>query len=438
MALPNPVIFIPGITASYLKDVYPLPPETLWSVLKKQYDRAKMHPDNVALEATQPSLVRPDQLFEIAYEELIEELRYNLSPSPDRPVPVFPFAYDWRQPLHLIEGHLAEFIDEVIARTKLMGHYHPAFAKKPKVNIIAHSMGGLITAGYVESHGAEKIDKIATLATPYNGSFEAIVKMTTGTADMGGSNPSSREREASRVTPALYHLIPDFDAGMILPDGSTLPKDSFSAKLWQPSIIDTVREYVHRYSVTKARSSARGTKLFDDLLKTAKTHRNRVAGLKLKDAGLDKKRWLAVVGTGTETRVRMSIRNKRNKPEFVLTSKDRLNNWGHDDTDTARQTGDGTVHFEGAIPKFLDYESLVCVTPQDYGYWEVADRLISGKAGLHGILPNMNMLHRMLVRYFWGWGDPRGNTWGRSAPGVDKKDWAKATPLKLRHKDPVD
>jgi hypothetical protein len=33
------------------------------------------------------------------------------------------------------------------------------------------------------------------------------------------------------------------------------------------------------------------------------------------------------------------------------------------------------------------------------------------------------MLHRLLVRHFTGRGDPRGNTWGRRAPGVAKNKW---------------
>ena len=206
----HPVIVVPGVTATYLRDLYPLPPETIWAVIRKKFDRVQLHPDDTRYEARQPAVVRPDQLYEIAYEELIEELRYNLSDSEDDPVPVFPFTYDWRQPLHVIEASLAEFIDEVIDRTRLMRNYHAdkTYREAMKVNLVGHSMGGLVIAGFMQEYGAEKIDrinKIATLATPYKGSFEAMVKMITGTANIGGSTPSSREREASRLTPSLYH-----------------------------------------------------------------------------------------------------------------------------------------------------------------------------------------------------------------------------------------
>jgi hypothetical protein len=93
-------------------------------------------------------------------------------------------------------------------------------------------------------------------------------------------------------------------------------------------------------------------------------------------------------------------------------------------------TGDGTVPFEGAVPSFLKEENLVCVTPDDYGYWELQDRAMTKIAGFHGILPNMNMLHRMIVRFFTNRSDYHKNTWGRRAPGVAR--WN--PPIQLREK----
>ena len=45
MALPHPVIVVPGITATYLHDEYPLPPEDIWKVIKQDYERIVLHPD---------------------------------------------------------------------------------------------------------------------------------------------------------------------------------------------------------------------------------------------------------------------------------------------------------------------------------------------------------------------------------------------------------
>ena len=47
MADVHPGIVVPGIIATYLRDDYPLPPETIWAVLNKDYERAALHPDNL-------------------------------------------------------------------------------------------------------------------------------------------------------------------------------------------------------------------------------------------------------------------------------------------------------------------------------------------------------------------------------------------------------
>jgi len=441
----HPVIVVPGVTATYLRDFYPLPPETIWAVIRNKYDRVQLHPDDTRYEARQPAVVRPDQLYEIAYEELIEELRFNLSKSENDPVPVFPFTYDWRQPLHVIEASLAAFVDEVIDRTRLMRNYHAdkTYREAMKVNLVGHSMGGLVIAGFLEKYGPikgadeikmiDKINKIATLATPYKGSFEAMVKMITGTANIGGSTPSSREREASRLTPSLYHLLPSFDTGIARQRGAGLPNSTFDPGLWQPSIIDTIVEYVRLHGVNRSLSiparEKKGRQLFGGLLTQAGGHRARVDGLDLAALGFDTGRWLCVVGVDATTRVRMRVDREDGHPVFRLKSADRKNEWDEKDTETRKLTGDGTVHFKGAVPEFLPYESLVCVSPDDYGYWELADAGLSKLAGFHGILPNMNMLHRLLVRHFTGWDDLRGNTWGRPAPGISKENWK--PPLKL-------
>jgi pimeloyl-ACP methyl ester carboxylesterase len=435
---PDPVIVVPGVTATYLRDLYPMPPETIWTVLSNDFGRARMHPDNPRYEAEQPAVVRPDQLYEIAYEELIEELRYDLAEAPEEPVPVFPFGYDWRHPLHVTQQSLDAFIDEVIERTALLRHYHKdGYGTAPKVNLIGHSMGGLVIAGYIADRGADRIDKVATLATPFGGSFEAIVKMVTGTANIGGPKPSSREREAARLTPSLYHLLPAFDSGIELAPGLELPTSTFDPALWQPSIVETIAAYIERHGIdparTKTKRKQQARSLFAELLKSAGQHRAQVEGLDLAAKGFDVGRWLCVAGVDCKTRTRMTIGGTGKTPQFLLTRKDRLNHWGNADPETAKLTGDGTVHFKGAIPPFLPYESLVCVSPDDFGYWELQDQATTELGGFHGILPNMNMLHRLLVRHFTGRKDSKGNTWGRPPPGVVKGDWK--PPLTLTPKE---
>jgi hypothetical protein len=104
---------------------------------------------------------------------------------------------------------------------------------------------------------------------------------------------------------------------------------------------------------------------------------------------------------------------------FAFDGDDRQDAWPGSEA-----TGDGTVPFLGAEPAFLKRANLVCVTPDDYGYWELQDKTMTKVGGgFHGILPNMNMLHRLIVRFVTNAPDPHGKTWGRPAPGVDGGMW---------------
>ena len=208
---PYPVIFLPGIMGSALRDEYPVAPETVWSPFKlliKAYDRITPHPSDPRYELNEPARVVADQVFEIVYSEFVEELRHNLSPQTDEPVPVYPFAYDWRQPLENLENSLAGFVDEVIDRTKLLRHYHDSgYGTKDfpaQVNLAGHSTGGLIIASYLQKYGEDKVSRVATMGSPFRGSLESVAKTATGVAALGTSPGSSREREAARgLRPSL-------------------------------------------------------------------------------------------------------------------------------------------------------------------------------------------------------------------------------------------
>ena len=336
MALPNPVIFVPAIIATYLRDLYPIPPETIWSVLRTDHERAALHPDDLTekvplnqrvFEAIEPAKIVPDEAYEIIYKELIEELRFNLRSKADEPVPVFVFGYDWRQPLEAIEDELAAFVDEVIRRTTLLRHYfRGGYADAPKVNLVGHSMGGLVIAGYLARHGGtHKIGKVATLGSSFQGSFETVIKVTTGTANLGTAPPSSREREAARMTPALYYLVPSFASGLKIDPG--LPNANlFDQRLWQPSIIDTIAEYIRLHGRDPARSATQrraiASELFAAMLAAAQAHRSRLDTLNLTNAGLSAASdWLAIIGVNATTRVRLSIVKNGQSPEFAFAQR---------------------------------------------------------------------------------------------------------------------
>lgn len=429
----SPVIVIPGITASDLHDEYELPPEAVWTtVLKRRYDRITLHPEDQRYELREPARVMPRGPFPLIYEDLIEELRDGLSEDQAGPVPVFPFGYDWRMPLDWIEERLAAFVREVVDRTLLMKHYRDdeAFRANPTVSLIGHSMGGLIIAGYVErlvsgrvgspSGGARLVDRVVTLGTPFRGSYEAILKVATGTGELGDDSGKNRERRMARMTPALYHLLPE-SAGPIASHGG-MAANFFRPEAWQPNVARTIAAQVADWDVS-------GKELFRRMLDEARAHRERISGLELPDGG---GHWLAIAGVDSKTRVGLRVvAGEDGAPRFDLRGTERRNEWDSDIEGDRRDTGDGTVPLAGAIPPFLDEARVVCVTPGDFGYWEIRDRALSGAAGFHGLLPKMNMLQRLILRFLLNRGDPYGNTWGRRLPGVP--EWN--PPLELAEKD---
>ena len=50
-----PVIFVPGITGTYLRDEYQLPPDRVWGVIEHNFGRVALHPDDPRFEAVEPA-----------------------------------------------------------------------------------------------------------------------------------------------------------------------------------------------------------------------------------------------------------------------------------------------------------------------------------------------------------------------------------------------
>lgn len=407
-----PVIVIPGITATSLRDIYPLDPEGAWGILRKDYLRVALHPDDLRYEQIEPAMVRPDEVFGIPYDEMVKELRHDLSPKADLVRPVFLFPYDWRQPLERVVGQLREFCDEVAARTALLRHYAKAgyTADEGRVDLVGHSMGGLLITGYLTEHAQDhRVRKVVTLGTPFCGSFEAVLKIITGTADLGPGVPNSREREVARITPALYYLLPENHQheAILIEDG--LPDTLFEVGLWQESVLESIAEHIRLQAVDPPTSQARrmdaARKLLKKMLDAAAAFRRKTLAFRLDDVGLAPDDWMAVVGVGEETRVQLTIENRRGKPFFVLRSMGRKNGYPEVPDDrvgevTFVDTGDGTVPYWSAAPPFLDKNRLVAVSDDDFGYWELGDRVLERwAANLHSMLPSMNRVIKLTAAF---------------------------------------
>lgn len=414
-----PVIVVPGITATSLKDFYPTKAETVWEALNRDYRRVALHPDDLRLEQTQPAMVRADLPFEVPYGEYVRELRHDLSPSQDRPRPVFLFPYDWRKPLRVLVGELADFVEEVVARTALLRHYLRGQSRYSRegglVDMVGHSMGGLLVAGYLAREAAaRRVRKVVTLGTPFGGSFEAVLRIVTGTAELEGGAPSSREREVARLTPSLYHLIPE-QGVRVAPGPSRLPTSLFHVDLWQKGVLQSIAEHLRTAGLdadaTREGRLRKARLLLQGILDEARLFREEVGRLRLEEVGMTPNDWLAVVGVGERTRVALEIQDRgpREGPLFVLSSRHRKNGYpmpvveGGAVLEDLEETGDGTVCYRAAVPPFLDPCCLVCVSPDDFGYWEVRDRFLGRHvANLHGLLPAMNRVIKLSAAFLMG------------------------------------
>ncbi len=415
MPLPPPVIFVPGIMGSSLRDEYPVSPDSVWNVARavvKSYERITLHPDNPRYEMIEPARVVKDQVFTLFYEEIIEELRHNLATSPDEPVPVFPFAYDWRQPLADTQSQLADFIEEVVERTRLLRHYHQDgyTAEEGKVSLVGHSMGGLVIGGYIKAKGMDRVEKVATLASPFRGSLEAIAKTAIGVGGFSLGSGGSREREAARITPALYHLLPSFEDAVIAAPG--LERDIFLPAAWQPGVLDTLALFIQRHGLDDSDPKEQATRLLARLLDQAWKHRTSLERLRLADS----RRWLCIAGVGAPTRLGVDIQaDAGGKPFFNLGEP--ADAWKADEPSAA--TGDNTVPFPGARCAFIPEEQVVCVSPSDFGLFEFKDRLISN-LGFHGAIPNMNLAQRLVTAHLLGRPAAKG---GSPSPLIQAQAW---------------
>ncbi len=79
------------------------------------------------------------------------------------------FSYDFRQSVSNSAELLHKQIQNILNITE-----------KAKVDLIAHSLGGLIVSAYLNRYGNENIGKVIILAAPYEGSPDTINTALTG------------------------------------------------------------------------------------------------------------------------------------------------------------------------------------------------------------------------------------------------------------------
>lgn len=136
--------------------------------------------------------------------------------------------------------------------------------------------------------------------------------------NLTGPEPRDREREAARTIPHLYELLPSYP-GAVVPRAAGVPTDLFEPATWQPSVLESLKDYV------KLRKTAiSGEDLFGKLLTDARDFVAAVNGLRLDQVlenGIDD--WLPIVGIDAKTHVAVEVGLEKNKRSTSRASHSR-------------------------------------------------------------------------------------------------------------------
>lgn len=210
---PCPVIIIPGILGTELisgsRTVWPLEIDTSASGLiglLTDFLSLKLDGNGNTVSNMQPVRFSPMTEYQSgddvgaygAYTALALALSEDLGYEN-----VWFFGYDWRLDNRETAEELYDYIQRVLSATEAS-----------KVNIVAHSMGGLVTSAYLVSHGGEGlIDRAVTCGTPFLGAQMAYTALEDGSGliDVGSDKYQQFADMLPNVFssfPSLYQLLP--------------------------------------------------------------------------------------------------------------------------------------------------------------------------------------------------------------------------------------
>ncbi len=247
-----PLIVIPGIMGSELVDRESGAeawPGNWWKLATSRYADLALDIDPQTLEP-RPSRLVPADITEQAlgidfYGQLLHTLiRFGgyVRSEPGEPAPadapprLYVFAYDWRQD----NVETARRLDALVEQIR-RDHGDPDL----KVDVVAHSMGGLVVRYYlrygttdvlddnefpVNLHGANRIRRVVLLGTPNLGSITSLHSFLKGIRVGLRRIPP----EVLATMPSIYQLFPHpILDWLITAEGRPLDRDLFSRELWE-------------------------------------------------------------------------------------------------------------------------------------------------------------------------------------------------------------
>lgn len=193
------VIVLPGIMGSELWDG----DERVWpgtfGELGENHDMAQL---------LKPDLRVGDILRRVlgfkAYKALIDALEDWGFSERGRPPTLYTCPYDWRKDAALAADTLAALIERIVN----------AHGRAVEIDLLGHSMGGLISRYYLESGryrgraGHDRVKRLVTLATPHYGTPVALLGALGLHRTFFLSEAQVRRLANDENFPALYQVMP--------------------------------------------------------------------------------------------------------------------------------------------------------------------------------------------------------------------------------------
>ena len=238
----EPLIFIPGVSGSLLDAIESDNSRTnLWLGLLQNHDRLTLDPNQTQANIIATDTIRsilipvpipftnprqyyfyPKNVYIQLLNKLINEehyVEYQVNGQPSRRTfngcdvsgqmanrpNLFVFAYDWRK--SNIEN--AQALKEYVGCVR-------RFYPDSKVNILAHSMGGLLARRYIISNPNDhNVNKMVTIGSPWLGAPKAIEVLETGNFGLSPIVFDSTIKRLGEFFKGMHELLPSrtyFDA----------------------------------------------------------------------------------------------------------------------------------------------------------------------------------------------------------------------------------
>ncbi|MFE1308670.1 esterase/lipase family protein [Streptomyces sp. NPDC058755] len=124
------------------------------------------------------------------------------------------FGYDWRLPVE----HNARLLADAVDRHLTAWRAHPACVaardrapdqRPARIVLVAHSMGGLLTAALALIPGAvDEVRAVLTVGTPFHGAVKATEILNSGRGMLG--LPAKNLSRLARTLPGVHDLLPSY------------------------------------------------------------------------------------------------------------------------------------------------------------------------------------------------------------------------------------